>query len=162
VADHFVRWWGLRPLTWIVLGVVVVVIIACEVFWLYTPFGSTSPRGVPTGSTSGTAPDGTSAGLVDQSAGSTETSAVPEGAYRTLATVAIRSGPTTADQQLGKIPKGTDVVITCTVVGQPVKGATRTDAHWDKVTVGAITGYVANLLVDTGAAIDDPTRIPPC
>jgi len=46
--------------------------------------------------------------------------------------------------------------------GDPVRGATTTDSHWDKVTYWTVSGYVTNTLVKTGAAVDDPGRIPPC
>ena len=74
----------------------------------------------------------------------------------------IRSTPPTTGAHLGEIPKGTSIVITCVTSGDPVKGATTTDSHWDKVTYWTVSGYVTNTLVKTGAAVDDPGRIPPC
>ena len=46
--------------------------------------------------------------------------------------------------------------------GDPVKGAATTNSHWDKATYGTVSGNITNTLVNTGAAVDDPDRIPPC
>jgi uncharacterized protein YgiM (DUF1202 family) len=130
----------------------VLAVILAEYVWLYSPFDSGTPlvsQDLPSGSTADSAVD------------STQESPAPA-AYLTLGTLVIRQEPSASGAELGRIPKGTSIVITCVTAGDPVKGATKTDSHWDKVTVGSVTGYVSNTLVMTGTAVDDPSRIPAC
>jgi len=157
-------WLGFEPRTVIVVGCLVAAVMVAEVFWLYSPFGSDSPATVP-GATATSTVDSTADSTVD----STVDSSVDAGSgaagvttFATIGTVTLRASPDPTALALGKIPRGTQVTVECTAVGSPVKGRTKTDSHWDKVTYGNATGFITNTLVATGAAIDDPTVIPAC
>jgi hypothetical protein len=145
-----------------VVAVLVVTVMVAEVFWLYSPFGSDTSSVT----TQNTIVDSTVDSTVDPGSGATPDSGPDPSAdattFATIGTVIIRSTPAKTGTELGKIPRGTKVAVACTATGDPVKGATKTDSQWDKVTYGAVTGYVTNTLMATGAAVDDPSRIPPC
>ncbi len=153
----------------IVVGLVLALVMVVEYFWLYAPFGSGS--GSVTTSSVAAAPGADSTGA-DSTSGSgpdatpTSTDAGPGASssttYATIGNVVIRATPARTGAVLGKVPKGTRLSVTCVAVGEPVRGATTADAHWDKVTYDAVTGYVSNTLVATGPAVDDPAQIPPC
>jgi len=155
------RWLGFQPRTVIVVGVLLAMVMMAEFFWLYSPFGST-PASTSPGTAATATPDGTTDSTTDPNADPGSDGTGGPATYAALGNVIIRSGPAKSAAQVGKLPKGTQVAVTCTVTGDPVKGATKTDSHWDKITYGAVTGYVTNTLMATGAAIDDPTVIPAC
>ena len=177
------RWLGFAPRTVMIVGVLVATVMVAEYVWLYAPFGSDSATvstpnatvdsvtdpalGAPDATVEST-PDSTPDSTIDPTAPVTPGGGVDAGSatapatYTTLGNVIIRSIPARAGAGLGKIPKGTQVTISCVATGEPVAGATKVDDHWDKVTYGAVTGYVSNTLMATGAAVDDPTVIAPC
>jgi uncharacterized protein YraI len=154
------RWLGFQPRTVVVVAILLAVVMVGEYLWLYTPFGST------TVTTTQAATDTTDPGAASAGDAGTDPSTVPGAdpavTYAAIGTVTIRSSPATSGTRLGKLPRGTRVAVICTTIGDPVRGATKTDSHWDKITYDAVTGYVSNTLMATGTAIDDPTLIPPC
>ena len=160
------RWLGFAPRTVIVVGVLLAVVMVAEYVWLYDPFGSGSGMV----STSATTVDPGAEATTDPGLGSTDATTDPGAGnatptpdtYATLGNVVIRATPARSGAVLGKIPKGTRVAVTCVATGESVRGATRADDHWDSVTYDAVTGYVSNTLMATGAAVEDPTRIPAC
>jgi hypothetical protein len=152
------RWLGFQPRTVIVVGILVFTVMVAEYVWLYAPFGSHTSSVA----TQDPSADSTGDSTVDSTTDTSSDAGPDATAYVALGTLTIRATPKTTASRLGSIPKGTSITITCVTTGEPVKGATKTDSHWDKVTFGSVTGYVSNTLVKTGAAIDDPKQIPAC
>lgn len=75
--------------------------------------------------------------------------------------IALRDRPDVASAELTRIPKDTQLLVTCYVTGTPVApgwdGATAPNNFWDKLSYAGKTGYVADAWLDTGGPIDHQT-----
>jgi pimeloyl-ACP methyl ester carboxylesterase len=74
----------------------------------------------------------------------------------------IRSGPATTYPSAVTVPRGTQVIVQCTMAGETVDGPYGPDSHWDRVTYNGVTGFAADEYIDTKQDITNPALIPPC
>ena len=67
------------------------------------------------------------------------------GVVTTTDTVNIRTGPSTANAIVGRVPRGTPVTVTCYSIGQQIG----TDPAWLYVTYGGRTGFISDWYTNT-------------
>ncbi len=75
--------------------------------------------------------------------------------------IALRQQPDLGSTELTRIPKDTQLSVTCYATGTPVSpgwdGATAPNNFWDKLSYAGQTGYVTDAWLDTGGPIDHQT-----
>jgi hypothetical protein len=74
--------------------------------------------------------------------------------------VAVRSGPSTKAAMVGRVPTGAVGVVSCYVRGETVTGRRGTSARWDLTTINGLTGFIADVWLDTAG--DVATRVKRC
>lgn len=74
--------------------------------------------------------------------------------------VVVRAGPSTTMALVGRAQTGAVGVVTCYVEGEKVTGRRGTSNRWDQTTVNDLTGFVADVWLDTGG--DITTQVQRC
>jgi uncharacterized protein YraI len=99
-----------------------------------------------------------------RSLSSTTTTAAlpPAGPFALTDGVNVRAGPAATYPSLGTLPTGTKVMVQCVITGATVNGPKGPTNLWVRITGTTPVGYVTNEYVDTGAAVDDRSKIPLC
>jgi len=86
----------------------------------------------------------------------------PPKSYKVNDGVNVRGGPTTGAPIVGQVESGKTVLVVCRIEGQSVTAPEGSTNQWLRVTIGATTGYVSAIYVETGDDIDDTNVIGLC
>lgn len=142
------RWFGYRPLTIVIIGAVLSVVLLLEAQWLWSPLrsGSSTSAAVATATTDSTDPgDSTDPSSVDSA--DPGPAAVAAVAFHARSRVTIRSAPSSASTALGHVASGESVSVSCVAQGEAVKTSAGSDPKWYHVTIGTVSGYLTGTLV---------------
>ncbi|GAA2374078.1 hypothetical protein Cme02nite_03070 [Catellatospora methionotrophica] len=72
----------------------------------------------------------------------------------------VRAGPTTKSAIVGRVEAGRVVAVDCYLEGEQVSGRRGSSTRWDHLRYGELSGFVADVWLDTGGPIAQ--KVPRC
>ncbi|MEV0459746.1 hypothetical protein [Catellatospora methionotrophica] len=74
--------------------------------------------------------------------------------------IVVRAGPTTKSAIVGRVEAGRVVAVDCYLEGEQVSGRRGSSTRWDHLRYGELSGFVADVWLDTGGPIAQ--KVPRC